>query len=270
VAEDSSTFPGVCKPVGEGGLGFHSKWNLGWMHDTLGYMQIPPQFRGGQHQRISFGLVYAFDEQFVLPLSHDEVVHGKRSIFGRMPGHGDERYANLRAYYGFMWGHPGKKLLFMGQEFAQVTEWNHDEELPWHLLCDPRHAGIQALVRDLNRVYREVPALHQLDGERAGFEWLLLGDLGDSVFAWVRRGHDRAPAIVVCNFSDQALADYELDLPEGPAAWRVVLDTDAAAYGGEGLFDRSGPVMVEPGARGEPPFLRLDLAPLSTCFLVPV
>ena len=171
-AEELTAWPMVSRPVDWGGLGFGYKWNMGWMHDTLDYISKDPIYRRHHHGQILFGLHYAFFENFILPLSHDEVVHGKRSILGRMPGDEWQRFANLRAYYGFMFGHPGKKLLFMGNEFAQENEWRHDHSLDWHLLDKPAHAGIQALVRDLNRLYRSVPALHALDCEDEGFEWL--------------------------------------------------------------------------------------------------
>ena len=164
----------MSRPVEWGGLGFGYKWNMGWMHDTLDYVSKDPIYRKHHHGQIVFGLHYAFSENFILPLSHDEVVHGKRSILGRMPGDDWQRFADLRAYYAFMFGHPGKKLLFMGNEFAQENEWSHDRSLDWHLLDDPRHAGVSALVRDLNRLYRSVPALHELDCDGAGFEWLVM------------------------------------------------------------------------------------------------
>src|SRR5215207_462715 len=199
MAEESTAWPMVSRPVDVGGLGFGYKWNMGWMHDTLNYISKDPIYRKHHHGDINFGLHYAFSENFILPLSHDEVVHGKRSIFGRMPGDDWQRFANLRAYYGFMFGHPGKKLMFMGSEFAQQNEWTHDHSLDWHLLEQPRHAGIQALVRDLNRLYREHPALHELDCEAAGFEWLVMPDADRSVFAWLREGrapHERCIGII--------------------------------------------------------------------------
>ena len=194
-AEESTAWPMVSRPVEWGGLGFGYKWNMGWMHDTLEYISKDPIYRKHHHGQILFGLHYAFSENFILPLSHDEVVHGKRSILGRMPGDEWQRFANLRAYYGFMFGHPGKKLLFMGGEFGQENEWRHDHSLDWHLLERPRHAGVQALIRDLNHLYRSVPALHELDCEAAGFEWLVMHDADRSVFAWLRKGRaDRTSA----------------------------------------------------------------------------
>ena len=197
----------VSRPVDWGGLGFGYKWNMGWMHDTLDYISKEPIHRRHHHGNILFGLHYAFSENFVLPLSHDEVVHGKRSILGRMPGDEWQRFANLRAYYGFMFGHPGKKLMFMGCEFGQDTEWGHDHSLPWHLLEQQNHLGVQRLVRDLNNLYRSTPALHQLDCDAAGFEWLVTDDANQSVFAWLRKGSDpKSRCVVVVNFTPEVAA----------------------------------------------------------------
>ncbi len=269
MAEESTAFPGVSAPTFAGGLGFHYKWNMGWMHDTLKYMAEDPVNRSWHHDRMSFGLVYAFSENFVLPLSHDEVVHGKGSILGKMPGDAWQRFANLRAYYGFMWGHPGKKLLFMGQEWGQKSEWNHDTELPWAELQDPAHAGVQRLVRDLNRLYREQPALHRLDCEAAGFEWLVVDDRAQSVYAWVRRDEAGRPVVVVCNFTPVPRHGYRLGLPEGAARWREALNTDSAHYGGSNLGN-GGAVEAEPvPAHGRAQSAPLTLPPLATLFLVP-
>ncbi len=202
------------------------------MNDTLDFISKDPIHRKYHHHQITFGLLYAFYENFILPLSHDEVVHGKRSILGRMPGDDWQRFANVRAYYGFMFGHPGKKLLFMGSEFAQEREWQHDHSLDWHLLEKPQHAGVQALVRDLNALYRSVPALHALDCEGSGFEWLVLDDVDNSVFAWMRKGRDdRERCLVVVNFTPQLHRDYRIPVPFA-GRWREVLNTDAAIYGG--------------------------------------
>ena len=225
----------VSRPVEWGGLGFGYKWNMGWMHDTLDYISKDPIYRRHHHGQILFGLHYAFSENFILPLSHDEVVHGKRSIIGRMPGDDWQRFAGLRAYYGFMFGHPGKKLLFMGSEFGQQDEWRHDHSLDWHLLEQPRHAGIHALVRDLNRLYRTLPALHELDCEAAGFEWLVMHDADRSVFAWLRKGrqtHERC--LVVVNFTPEVYRDYRIKVPFS-GTWREVLNTDSALYGGSNV-----------------------------------
>ena len=271
MAEESTAFPGVSAPTHAGGLGFHYKWNMGWMNDTLQYMREDPVHRKWHHDKLSFGLAYAFSENFVLPLSHDEVVHGKGSLLGKMPGDEWQRFANLRAYYGFMWGHPGKKLLFMGQEFAPPTEWNHDAELPWALLDDPSHAGVQRLVRDLNHLYRERSALHALDCEVAGFEWLVADDADHSVLAWLRRDAHGNCAVVICNFTPLGRPGYRVGLPAGPAAWRIALDTDAACYGGSAAIQHAdgNPIIENVPMHGRAASLRIDLPPLATLFLVP-
>jgi 1,4-alpha-glucan branching enzyme len=264
-AEESTAWPMVSRPVHHGGLGFGYKWNMGWMNDTLDYMSKDPIYRKHHHNQITFGLLYAFTENFILPLSHDEVVHGKRSILGRMPGDDWQRFANVRAYYGFMFGHPGKKLMFMGGEFAQDREWQHDHSLDWHLLDKPEHAGIQALVRDLNRAYRNIPALHELDCEGAGFEWLILDDVDNSVFAWLRKGRDdRERCLVVVNFTPQTHHSYRVPVPFA-GAWREVLNTDAAIYGGSNAGN-AGRVNA---MAGEGAALRLTVPPLAAIFLVP-
>lgn len=271
VAEESTAFPGVSAPTSVGGLGFHYKWNMGWMNDTLRYMQEDPVHRRWHHNKMTFGLVYAFSENFVLPLSHDEVVHGKGSLLGKMPGDDWQRFANLRAYYGFMWGHPGKKLLFMGQEFAQPSEWNHDAPLPWHWLDDPRHAGVQRLVRDLNQLYRTHSALHQCDCEPRGFEWLVSEDADQSVLAWLRRDDQGGRVLVVCNFTPVVRRDYRLGVPEGGRAWKEVLNTDSEHYGGGNLGNAAAPLPVQAVAsHGHAGSLQLTLPPLATLFLVPV
>ncbi len=220
IAEESTAWPGVSQPVHAGGLGFGFKWNMGWMNDTLLYMGKDPAHRRWHHDKMTFGLVYAFSENFVLPLSHDEVVHGKGTILGRMPGDDWQQFANLRAYYAFMWGHPGKKLLFMGQEFAQRAEWNHDRGLDWHLTEAPAHEGVRRLVRDLNRLHRDVPALHRLDCEAAGFRWIVGDDADQSVFAWLRFSDDGSPPVaVICNFTPVPRHGYRIGLPhEGRGA----------------------------------------------------
>lgn len=271
VAEESTAFAGVSAPTSAGGLGFHYKWNMGWMNDTLGYMREDPVHRRWHHNKMTFGLLYAFSENFVLPLSHDEVVHGKGSLLGKMPGDEWQRYANLRAYYGFMWGHPGKKLLFMGQEFAQPGEWNHDAELPWALLKDERHAGIQRLVRDLNLLYGSQPALHQLDCESRGFEWLVANDSDHSVLAWLRRADDGAPVMVVSNLTPEPRHGYRIGMPDGHTRWREILNTDSRHYGGRDLGNGNRVLHTHSEfAHGRPRSLHLTLPPLSTLFLVPV
>jgi len=263
-AEESTAWPQVSRPVEFGGLGFGYKWNMGWMHDTLTYIGKDPIHRRHHHGDILFGLQYAFSENFILPLSHDEVVHGKRSILGRMPGDDWQRFANLRAYYAFMFGHPGKKLMFMGCEFAQEREWNHDRSLDWHLLEQDRHAGIHSLIRDLNTLYRNHPALHERDCDPAGFEWLVTDDADSNVFAWLRKGDaPRAQCLVVVNFSPNVYRDYRIRVPF-TGTWREVLNSDAAHYGG-GNVGNSGEVT----AAGLVPELSLTLPPLAAIFLVP-
>jgi 1,4-alpha-glucan branching enzyme len=263
-AEESTSWPQVSRPVEFGGLGFGYKWNMGWMHDTLNYIGKDPIYRKYQHNDILFGLQYAFSENFILPLSHDEVVHGKRSLLGRMPGDEWQRFANLRAYYAFMFGHPGKKLMFMGCEFAQEREWNHDHSLDWHLLEQPSHAGIQSLIRDLNTLYRDTPALHELDCDGAGFEWMVTDDAGNNVFAWMRKGNNpRAQCLVVVNFSPNVYRDYRVRVPFA-GKWREVLNSDAGHYGGSNVGN-SGEVTTS----GLVPELSLTLPPLAAIFLVP-
>jgi 1,4-alpha-glucan branching enzyme len=249
-----------------GGLGFGYKWNMGWMHDTLEYISKDPIHRRHHHGQILFGLHYAFSENFILPLSHDEVVHGKRSLLGRMPGDEWQRFANLRAYYAFMFGHPGKKLLFMGSEFAQDTEWNHDTSLPWHLLDRPKNAGVQLLIRDLNQLYRALPALHQRDCEADGFEWLIMHDADHSVFAWQRKGiAETDRCVVAVNFTPQVLRGYRVPVPFA-GRWREVLNSDAAIYGGSNVGNEGTVTAVMAGGIPE---LNLVLPPLAAVFLVP-
>ena len=264
-AEESTAWPQVSRPVEFGGLGFGYKWNMGWMHDTLNYISKDPIHRKYHHDQILFGLHYAFSENFILPLSHDEVVHGKRSILGRMPGDDWQRFANLRAYYAFMFAHPGKKLMFMGCEFGQEREWNHDHSLDWHLLEQERHRGIQALVRDLNHLYRELPALHELDCDPAGFEWVITNDADHNVFAWVRKGNaPRQRCLVVVNFSPSVHEDYRVRVPF-PGKWREVFNSDSAHYGGSNAGNVGGRETLE----GLVPHLSLTVPPLAAIYLVP-
>jgi 1,4-alpha-glucan branching enzyme len=267
IAEESTAWPGVSRPASEGGLGFHYKWNMGWMHDTLHYMEEQPIHRRWHHDEISFGLVYAFSENFILPLSHDEVVYGKGSLIGKMPGDTWQKHANLRAYFGLMWTHPGKKLLFMGGEIAQEREWNHDGRIDWWLLDRPEHAGVQALVRDLNGLYRSLPALHAKDCEGDGFRWSVLDDRDQSVYAYLRFGRDGDnPVLVICNFTPVPRHLYRLGVPR-LGGWREVLNTDAAQYGGSNLGN-GGWVEATP-SEGEdwPAALTLTLPPLATLIL---
>jgi 1,4-alpha-glucan branching enzyme len=267
IAEESTAFPGVSRPAHEGGLGFHYKWNMGWMNDTLAYIGRDPIHRSHHHGQLTFGPMYAFSERFVLPLSHDEVVHGKGSLLGRMPGERGQRFANLRAYLGFLYGHPGKKLLFMGGEFGQWREWDHDGELDWGLLEDPAHAGVQRLVRDLNRLYRELPALHALDAHAAGFEWLDHRDAAASVIAFARRDAGAGLVAVVCNFTPVIRPDYRIGVP-APGVWRERINTDSAHYGGGNIGSPWAELHAQPvPAHGRPWSIALTLPPLATLFL---
>lgn len=266
-AEESTSWGGVSRPTYAGGLGFGFKWNMGWMNDTLRYMSEDPVHRRYHHNNMTFGLLYAFSENFILPLSHDEVVHGKRSILGRMPGDQWQRLANLRAYYGFMWGHPGKKLLFMGGEFGQEKEWNHDSSLDWHLLDQPQHEGVRRLVADLNRVYRELPALHQLDCEQAGFQWIVGDDADNSVFAWVRRGiNDHDVALVVSNFTPVPRVNYRVGVTR-EGTYREVINTDAEAYGGSNLGNLGAITSEAVPTHGQDQSIALTIPPLATVIL---
>ena len=269
-AEESTAWPMVSRPTYIGGLGFGFKWNMGWMHDTLNYMSKDPLFRRYHHDRMTFGLLYAFTENFILPLSHDEVVHGKGSLLGKMPGDRWQKFANLRTYFAYMWTMPGKKLLFMGGEFGQEREWNHDVSLDWHLLEDRMHRGVQRLIRDLNRLYRELPALHQLDCEPQGFEWIDCNDIEQSVFTWRRRG--RRPedeVVVVANFTPVPRPDYRIGLPCA-GLWSERLNTDAADYGGSGTGN-AGQVRAEPSPwQGRPCSAALIVPPLAALVLTPV
>jgi 1,4-alpha-glucan branching enzyme len=237
-AEESTAWPGVSRPVDAGGLGFTYKWNMGWMNDSLVYMSEDPVHRKYHHDKMTFGLVYAFDENFVLPLSHDEVVHGKRSILGRMPGDEWQQFANLRAYYATMYAHPGKKLLFMGNEIAQQREWDHDQSLDWHLLEQPAHAGIQALVRDLNHLYRQTPALHEVDFDASGFEWIDYNDRDNSILSWIRRDRSGGFVVVVTNFTPMAKEEYLVGVPVS-GSYSELLNTDSEKYGGSGLANNA-------------------------------
>lgn len=233
IAEESTSWPKVSQPVHEGGLGFGFKWNMGFMHDTLSYFARDPIYRKHHHQELTFGLLYAFSENFVLPISHDEVVHGKGSMIAKMPGDDWQKFANLRAYYGMMWGHPGKKLLFMGQEFAQWGEWSEARSLDWNLLDYAPHEGMRRLVRDLNFTYRSKAALHARDCEGEGFEWIVADDHDNSVLAWLRKAPGEKPIAVICNLTPAYHERYELSLPVA-GRWREILNTDAEIYGGSG------------------------------------
>ena len=267
-AEESTSWPMVSRPTYLGGLGFGFKWNMGWMHDVLDYMSLDPVHRKYHQHRLTFGLLYAWTENFVLPLSHDEVVHGKGALLTRMPGDDWQQFANLRTLYAFMWAHPGKKLLFMGGEFGQRREWHHDRSLDWHLLEQgPYHRGLQRLVRDLNRLHRREPALHELDAEPAGFAWIDCADSAQSVLSFVRRARDAGDfVVVVCNFTPVPRYAYRVGVP-APGYYRELLNSDAGEYGGSNLGNAGG-VWAEPTPwQGQRCSLALTLAPLGVLML---
>jgi 1,4-alpha-glucan branching enzyme len=269
IAEESTAWPGVTHPVSEGGLGFSYKWNMGWMHDTLLYMEREPVHRHYHHDDITFGLLYAFSERFILPLSHDEVVHGKRSLIGKMPGDRWQRFANLRAYFGFMWAHPGKKLLFMGGEIAQEHEWFHDGPIEWHRLDEREHAGIQRLICDLNRLYASEPALHRYDTEARGFRWVIGDDVANSVFAFLRLAEESVPPILaVCNMTPVVRHDYRIGVPSA-GRWDEIFNSDSHLYAGSNQGN-GGAVETEfISIHGERQSVSLVLPPLAVLLLKP-
>jgi 1,4-alpha-glucan branching enzyme len=237
------------------------------MHDTLHYMEFAPIFRSYHHNEMTFGLLYAFSENFVLPLSHDEVVYGKGSLINKMPGDNWQRFANLRAYFGFMWGHPGKKLLFMGGEIAQWSEWNHDASIDWNLLDYDTHRGIQTLVRDLNALYRDHHALHERDSISSGFRWVIGDDRTNSVFAFLRQGHEEGRVVlVVCNMTPVPRLGYGIGVPRA-GFWRELLNTDASIYGGSNMGNNGGVKTVPNQMHGEAQSLSLTLPPLAVLYL---
>jgi 1,4-alpha-glucan branching enzyme len=267
VAEESTAWPMVSRPAYVGGLGFGMKWNMGWMHDTLAYFSQDPIHRKYHHDRITFSIWYAFAENFVLPLSHDEVVHGKGSLIGRMPGDTWQQFANLRALYGYMWAHPGKKLLFMGDEFGQRREWAHEEALEWWVLQQPEHAGLQRWVADLNRVYRTEAALFEVDFDQSGFEWIDCHDAQASVISFLRKSRGaRETILAVCNFTPVPRPNYFLGVPSG-GYWREILNSDAPLYGGSGVGNYGGVEAAPVPAHGRFHSLTLSLPPLATILL---
>ncbi len=269
-AEESTAWPGVSRPTYLGGLGFGLKWNMGWMHDTLDYMQRDPVYRRYHHHQLTFSLMYAFSENFILPLSHDEVVHGKGSLLQKMPGDRWQQLANLRSLYAYMWAHPGKKLLFMGGELAQEREWDVEGSLDWHLLERPEHAGMRSLVRDLNRLYREEPALWEIDFEPSGFRWLEANDAANNVVAFARVGRgDTRPVVCVCNFAPVPRHGYRVGMPRA-GSWRELLNTDSSYYGGSDVGS-GGTVEAEGVSWHDQPFsAEVTLPPLGVVWLVPV
>jgi len=268
VAEESTAWPGVSAPVAAGGLGFDFKWNMGWMHDTLTYLAKDPIHRSYAHDSMTFGLIYAFSERFILPLSHDEVVHGKGSLYQRAPGDAWQKLANLRAYFSFMWTHPGKKLLFMGGEIGQRHEWSHDGEIDWALLSDPAHAGLQRLVGDLNRLYAAEPALHQLDADPSGFEWVIGDDRADSVFAYLRRAADGRCTLVLINMTPVVREAFRVGVPE-PGFWAERLNSDADIYGGSNVGNLGGVEAEAVPSHGRDWSISLRLPPLAAVVLQP-
>jgi 1,4-alpha-glucan branching enzyme len=263
VAEESTAWPMVTRPVYVGGLGFSMKWNMGWMHDVLDYMSRDPIYRKHHHNQLTFSIWYAFYENFVLPLSHDEVVHGKGSLLSKMPGDDWQKFANLRLLLGFMHTHPGKKVLFMGGEFGQWREWHHEESLDWHLLQYAPHRGVQLLVKDLNRLHREEPALYERDFERDGFEWIDISDWEKSIVSFARKGKsEKEQVVVVCNFTPVPRQNYRVGVPAG-GFWTEILNTDAREYGGSGLGNFGGAWAAPVPFHGRSHSLSLNLPPLG-------
>jgi 1,4-alpha-glucan branching enzyme len=269
IAEESTAWPGVTKPTHLGGLGFGLKWNLGWMHDTLNYLALDPIYRQYHHHRMTFSLMYAFSENFLLPLSHDEVVHGKGSLLRKMPGDRWQQLANLRAFYAYMWAHPGKQLLFMGGEIAQEAEWAESRELDWWLLDHADHAGVKQLVSDLNRIYRQTPALWSQDANPSGFGWIDPNDATGNVLSFLRWGSDGSVLACITNFAAIPHEGYRIGLPVA-GRWEEVLNTDAAVYSGSGVGNLGVIETEDVGWHGHPASASLQLPPLGTLWLRPV
>jgi len=268
IAEESTAWPGVTRPTYLGGLGFHLKWNMGWMHDTLGYIARDPIYRGWHHNQLTFSMMYAYTEQFVLPLSHDEVVHGKGSLWTKIPGDEWQKAATLRAYYAYMWAHPGKQLLFMGQELGTPWEWSESTQIPWQLRDYPLHEGVRTLIGDLNRVYRSCPALYSQDFKPEGFRWIDANDRDGNVFAFLRWGSDGSALVCVVNFSPQPHSGYRVGLPSG-GVWRETLNTDSTLYGGSGAGNMGAVVASDNAWHGLPASATLTVPPLGALWLTP-
>ena len=275
IAEESTAWPGVSRPAHLGGLGFGFKWNMGWMHDTLGYLSQDPIYRQYHHNEITFSLIYAFSENFVLPLSHDEVVHGKGSLLAKMPGDEWRQFANLRSLLAYMWAHPGKQLLFMGSECGQGNEWSADNGLDWWVLDFEVHQGVQKLSRDLNAIYRRMPALWQLDTSPEGFSWIDSNDAPGNTLSFLRFAAAPGPAgasaqMIACvaNFSATPHLDYKVGLPQA-GRWREVLNTDAAVYGGSGVGNLGGIEALPEPWHGRPASATITLPPLGVLWLTP-
>jgi 1,4-alpha-glucan branching enzyme len=266
IAEESTAWPMVSRPVYVGGLGFGMKWDMGWMHDTLLFMSKEPIHRKYHHNQLTFRMLYAFTENFTLPLSHDEVVHGKGSLLSKMPGDGWQQFANLRLLFAYMWAQAGKKLLFMGGEFGQGKEWNHEESLEWHLTQYLPHEGVQQWVRDLNRFYRSEPALHELDCDPAGFEWIDCSDWESSVVSMVRKSKSTPSLVVaVLNFTPVPRHGYQIGVPRG-GFWEEALNSDAMNYGGSGQGNFGGTEASPTPIHGRPCSLNITLPPLGAVF----
>lgn len=269
IAEESTNFYGVTLPPEQDGLGFNYKWNMGWMHDTLDYMQLDPIYRKFNHNKMTFGILYAWSENFILPLSHDEVVHGKKSLVEKMSGLGDEKFANLRAYYAFMWAYPGKKLLFMGCEFAQYNEWNHNTQLDWHLLDNPTHnlhKGVQSLIKDLNLLYKNTPALYEYDHNTKSFEWIITDDHDNSVFAFIRKNQKDDFILVISHFTPVVCENYRVGVPHH-GVYEIILNTDHAMYNGKNTFNKREIISEPVKSHNFECSLSLLLPPLCTFYI---
>jgi len=262
IAEESTAFPGVSKPVYLNGLGFTMKWNMGWMHDMLNYFAQDPVYRKYHHNNITFSLLYAFTENFVLPISHDEVVYGKKSLIGKMPGDVWRQFANVRAFLGYMYGHPGKKLLFMGSEIGDWNEWSHDRGLPWELLQYDAHRKLQAYARELNRIYREHPAMYEIDFAYNGFDWLDFRDVENSIIAFLRRSLDGRFLVFVCNFTPVPRTQYKIGVPE-PGYYREILNSDSSMFGGSNMGNEGGVTAQPVPSHGRPHNISITVPPLA-------
>jgi 1,4-alpha-glucan branching enzyme len=269
IAEESTAFPGVTAPTSQGGLGFGIKWNMGWMHDSLKYMAEDPLNRRWHHGTITFSMVYAFTENFLLPISHDEVVHGKGSMLRKMPGDRWQQLANLRAFLGYQWAHPGKQLIFMGTEFGQEAEWSEQHGLDWWLAETPAHRGMQLLTKDLNELYSSTPALYEQDNDPAGFQWINGGDANRNVLTFIRRDAAGNPLVCAFNFSGAPHTDFRLGVPSA-GKWREVLNTDADAYGGSGVLNGGALTAAGLEIDGQPATLTVTLPPLGPAYFKPV
>jgi len=269
IAEESTAWSGVSRPTYDGGLGFSLKWNMGWMNDTLRYIRRDPIHRAHHHHEITFSLIYAFSENFTLPFSHDEVVHGKGSLLNQMPGDLWQKFANLRLLYSYMWTHPGKKLLFMGNDFGQWNEWNHDTQLQWDLLQFDTHQGLKKLVADLNQIYRREPALHEVDFDGAGFEWIDCENGNDSVLAYARRAKNPEDFVVVCcNFTPTVRYDHRIGVPRG-GSYQEIFNSDSQYYGGTNVGNMPTMVTEQVASHGREHSLRVTLPPLAAIIFKP-